>query len=98
MCQVRHYEPRSAWLSKVLQLYQIQRLNHGVMLVGSVGTGKSSAWRVLIDAMERLDGKKGESYVLDAKSVPKEQLYGRLDPTTLEWTDGMYRIVLYYMY
>lgn len=58
------------------------------MLVGPVGTGKSAAWRVLLDALERLDGKKGYSYILDAKSVPKEQLYGRLDPTTLEWTDG----------
>lgn len=60
------------------------------MLVGPVGTGKSSAWHVLLDAMERLDGKKGYSYILDAKSVPKEQLYGRLDPTTLEWTDGKF--------
>lgn len=94
LCQLRYLECRPAWLEKVLQLYQIQRLNHGVMLVGPVGTGKSEVWRALLDAMEHLDGIKGHSYVLDAKSVPKEQLYGRLDATTLEWTDGVFTALL----
>eukprot|EP00923_Selenidium_pygospionis_P010873 GHVN01019032.1.p1 GENE.GHVN01019032.1~~GHVN01019032.1.p1 ORF type:complete len:2863 (-),score=448.94 GHVN01019032.1:301-8082(-) len=94
LCQVRHLLPRPTWLNKVLQLYQIQKLNHGVMLVGPVGTGKSAAWRVLLDSMERIDGVKGASYVLDPKAVAKEQLYGKLDATTLEWTDGVFTALL----
>ncbi len=35
------------------------RLSHGVMMVGPVGSGKSSAWRVLLDAMAKLDNVKG---------------------------------------
>lgn len=94
LCEGRFLEAKGEWLDKVLQLYQIQRLQHGVMLVGPVGTGKSAAWRVLLEAMEKVDGVKGMSYVLDPKVVAKEQLYGRLDSTTLEWQDGVFTAVL----
>uniref|UniRef100_A0A1X7TGG0 Dynein heavy chain hydrolytic ATP-binding dynein motor region domain-containing protein n=1 Tax=Amphimedon queenslandica TaxID=400682 RepID=A0A1X7TGG0_AMPQE len=38
----------------VLQLYQIQLLAHGVMMVSPSGSGKSSAWKVLLKALEKL--------------------------------------------
>lgn len=44
--------------------------------------------------MEAVDGVKGVAHVIDPKSLPKEQLYGRLDPTTLEWTDGIFTATL----
>jgi len=36
----------SKWVDKVLQLYQITNLNHGLMLVGGSGSGKTTAWKV----------------------------------------------------
>ena len=33
-------EEGSAWLDKVLQLYQITNLHHGLMMVGPSGSGK----------------------------------------------------------
>lgn len=44
--------------------------------------------------MERVDNVKGVSYVIDPKAIPKEQLFGTLDPTTREWTDGLFTHVL----
>src|SRR5690606_17641447 len=35
------------WMTKILQLYQIQGIHHGVMMVGNSGSGKSRAWKVL---------------------------------------------------
>lgn len=64
------------------------------MMVGSSGTGKTTAWQVLLAAMERLDGVEGASYVIDPKAIPKESLYGTLDPTTREWTDGLFTHIL----
>ncbi len=52
-------------MQKVLQLYQILRLHHGVMMVGPSGSGKSAAWRVLIEALFIHEGMKGESYIID---------------------------------
>lgn len=82
------------WLQKVLQLYQIQKISHGLMMVGPSCTGKSQAWQVLLAALERLEGVEGVSYVIDPKAVPKEALYGTLDPTTREWNDGLFTHVL----
>jgi dynein heavy chain 1 len=60
------------------------------MLVGPSGTGKSTAWSVLLAAMSRVDEIEGVTHVIDPKSVSKEILYGTLDPTTREWTDGLF--------
>jgi dynein heavy chain 1 len=82
------------WVDKALQLYQVQILCHGVMMVGPSGTGKTSVWKVLMQAMELLDGVKGVAYVIDPKAVTKDELYGTLDGTTLEWTDGVFTDIL----
>ena len=52
---------------QVLQLYQITQIHHGLMMVGPSGSGKSMAWRVLIKALERLEGVEGVSHVIDPK-------------------------------
>jgi dynein heavy chain 1, cytosolic len=80
----------TAWVEKVLQLRQVLELRHGVMLAGPSGSGKSTAWRTLLAALCTADGSKGETHVIDAKALGKEALYGTLDPTTLEWTDGVF--------
>jgi len=81
-------------MEKVLQLYQIQKLVHGVMMVGPSGCGKSAAWRILLEAMYKVDKIKGDFYIVDPKAISKDDLYGRLDSTTLEWTDGVFTHIL----
>ena len=51
----------------MLQLYQIQLLAHGVMMVGPSGSGKSSAWRVLLKALENLEKIEGVAHVINPK-------------------------------
>jgi dynein heavy chain 1 len=68
------------WLDKVLQLYQIQNIHHGLMLVGPAGSGKSAAWRVLLAAMHRLHSDPVMHYVIDpkARAPPTAVLHGRV--------------------
>ena len=82
-------ESGSQWVEKVLQLYQITQLHHGLMVVGPSGSGKSMAWKVLLKALERLEGVEGVSHIVDPKAISKEDLYGVLDPNTREWTDRL---------
>ncbi|THY74507.1 dynein heavy chain [Aureobasidium pullulans] len=83
-----------SWMTKVLQLYQIQNIHHGVMTVGSSGTGKSTAWKTLLAALQRVDGIEGVCHIIDPKVMSKESLYGSLDATTREWTDGLFTSIL----
>ncbi|KAF2121658.1 dynein heavy chain [Lophiotrema nucula] len=83
-----------AWMMKILQLYQIQNLHHGVMMVGSSGSGKSASWKTLLAALQAVEGVEGVCHVIDPKVMSKENLYGTLDSTTREWTDGLFTSIL----
>jgi len=83
-----------AWLPKVLQLHQVLQVACGVVLVGAAGTGKTRAWRTLLAALERVEGRAGAAYVIDAKVLSKDALFGTLDMTTREWTDGLFTQIL----
>ena len=63
-------------------------------MVGPTGSGKTAAWQLLLDCMEVLDKKKGEAYIIDPKAVSKDDLYGKLDSTTADWTDGVFTQIL----
>ncbi|KAJ3728254.1 hydrolytic ATP binding site of dynein motor region D1-domain-containing protein, partial [Lentinula raphanica] len=85
ICKERKLVTGERWIAKILQLYQIQKIQHGLMMVGPSGTGKTNAWRVLLAALERFDGVEGVEYVIDSKALHKDGLYGTLDSTTREW-------------
>ena len=86
--------PGGLWLDKCLQLYQITTLNHGLMLVGQTGSGKSMSWRVLLKALHKIEGIEGTAHVIDPKSITKDELYGYMDPNTREWKDGLFTHLL----
>ena len=94
VCQEQNLICEESWMEKVIQLYQIQNIHHGVMLVGSSGTGKTKAWQVLLNALENTSGIESISYVIDPKAMSKEALYGHLDHTTREWSDGLFTHIL----
>lgn len=77
------------WIEKALHLYRFQQMHHGIMLVGSSGVGKTSVYTVLLRALKKYEQIEASVYRIDAKVLSKESLYGKLDPTTREWTDGL---------
>ena len=94
ICLERNILADEKWMQKVLQLYQIQNIQHGLMMVGPSASGKTTAWRVLLAALDRLQRTEGVAYVIDPKAISKEDLYGTLDITTREWSDGLFTHIL----
>jgi dynein heavy chain 1, cytosolic len=94
ICGEKSYVASDAFVQKILQLRQVIDMRHGIMVVGPVGVGKSAALKVLLQAMEKVDGTKGDMYTIDPKAINKDVLYGTLDGTTLEWTDGIFTSLL----
>ena len=90
----QHLSITETWMTKILQLYQIQSIHHGVMMVGDSGSGKSTIWKALLNALQKAEGVEGVSHVIDSKVMSKETLYGSLDSTTREWTDGLFTSIL----
>ena len=89
-----HLIVNDTWMTKIIQLYQIQAIHHGVMMVGDSGSGKSIIWKVLLRALQRVEGVEGVFHIIDSKVMSKEALYGNLDSTTREWTDGLCTSIL----
>ncbi|KAF7869712.1 hypothetical protein EAF04_004496 [Stromatinia cepivora] len=94
LAKEKHLVVNDTWMTKILQLYQIQGIHHGVMMVGNSGSGKSVAWKVLLQALHQVEGVEGVCHIIDSKVMSKEALYGNLDSTTREWTDGLFTSIL----
>ncbi|KAJ8000572.1 hypothetical protein DPEC_G00181780 [Dallia pectoralis] len=95
----RNLQPLPSMSNKVVQLYETMIVRHGVMLVGPTGGGKTTVYTVLADTLGSLQraghGQNNPFYlpvkttVLNPKSVTMGELYGEVNPLTLEWRDGL---------
>ena len=94
VCDRKLITNNDKWLEKVLQLYQIISINHGLMVVGPPGSGKTTVWKSLLEALDKMEESESCMYVIDPKAMNKDQLYGVLDPNTREWTDGVFTQIL----
>ena len=73
---------------KIMQFYEATMQRMGVVIVGPSGCGKSTIWKVLQKALAKM-GKRIPTYVMNPKSMPREQLLGHMDMDTREWFDGV---------
>ena len=90
--------PEKAFLKKCIQLYETIMVRHGLMLVGAAFAGKSKVLDSLEKAMNHLKGKKNftgaKSYKLNPKSITITQLYGKFDPDSKAWSDGVLPLLM----
>ncbi|XP_050455387.1 dynein axonemal heavy chain 10 [Cataglyphis hispanica] len=75
-------------VDKVIQLYEVMMTRHSTMLIGPTGGGKTVVIETLCKAQTHL-GKPTKLYILNPKACTVIELYGMLEPTTRDWTDGL---------
>jgi MoxR-like ATPase len=87
----RHNDPDgfAEQVNKIIQLYEVMQTRHTTMVVGPTGGGKSVVIQTLAKAEKRARGVTVKLLVLNPKSLTVPELYGVLDPTTRDWTDGL---------
>jgi ATPase subunit of ABC transporter with duplicated ATPase domains len=60
--------------------------------VGPSGGGKSAIMECLAGALTEL-GTKHVIWRMNPKAVTAPQMFGRMDPTTGDWTDGVFAVL-----
>ncbi|KAJ6668326.1 hypothetical protein lerEdw1_015703 [Lerista edwardsae] len=94
-CEKHNCQPVKVFVEKMIQTYEMMIVRHGFMLVGEPFAGKTKVLHVLAETLSLMNQKgygEEEKVVfrtVNPKAITMGQLFGRFDPVSHEWTDGI---------
>ncbi|CAD8045721.1 unnamed protein product [Paramecium sonneborni] len=87
-CFESNYQPDIDFQEKCQQLNNTISVRNGVMCIGKTFSGKTAAISTLGKSLN------AQTLKLNPKAVTTDQLYGKLDPDTKQWSDGILPILI----
>ncbi|CAG5132944.1 unnamed protein product, partial [Candidula unifasciata] len=91
----RKLQPNQFFIDKVIQVYEMILVRHGMMIVGDPLGGKTQSYQVLADTLgDLMDSKMYDEFrtiyrIINPKAITMGQLYGCFDAVSHEWSDGV---------
>ncbi|KAK9886617.1 hypothetical protein WA026_017539 [Henosepilachna vigintioctopunctata] len=86
-------QPEEGFILKIVQLEELLAVRHSVFIIGSTGTGKSMVWKTLFRTYQKLK-RKPYYNDLNPKAVTNDELFGVINPSTREWKDGLFSVIM----
>ncbi|XP_011502202.1 PREDICTED: dynein heavy chain 3, axonemal [Ceratosolen solmsi marchali] len=93
----KNLQPTPWYLDKIIQIYEMILVRHGLMIVGDTLAGKTSAYQSLANALGELSTNRHAAIkemrvtyrIINPKAITLGQMYGSFDPISHEWSDGV---------
>lgn len=93
----RNLQDTPWYIDKIIQIYEMILVRHGLMIVGQTLSGKTKAYQSLAEALGDLAGVRRATMrefqtiykIINPKAITLDQLYGSFDPLSHEWSDGV---------
>lgn len=93
----RNLQATDWFMEKIIQVYEMILVRHGLMIVGHTLSGKTKAYQSLADALGDLSGIRRAAMreystiykIINPKAITLDQLYGSFDAVSHEWSDGV---------
>ncbi|XP_026835009.1 dynein beta chain, ciliary isoform X2 [Drosophila erecta] len=86
-------QPEDGFILKIVQLEELFAVRHSVFIIGFAGTGKSEVWKTLNKTYQN-QKRKPHYNDLNPKAVTNDELFGIVNPSTREWKDGLFSILM----
>jgi dynein heavy chain len=97
-CAIKNLQPKQEFKDKCIQLWETILVRHGLMLVGQTFSGKTRIIETLQLAISCIPGStefvKTLRETINPKSIEQHQLYGRFNPDSQEWYDGVLALLI----
>ncbi|XP_014668470.1 PREDICTED: LOW QUALITY PROTEIN: dynein beta chain, ciliary-like [Priapulus caudatus] len=86
-------QPEEGFILKVIQLQELLQVRHSVFVIGIAGTGKTQVWKTLFKTYQN-QRLRPVVTDLNPKTVTNDELFGIINPSTREWKDGLFSVIM----